>query len=374
MKALMIETGGWGGICHYTFCLCNALADKGVDTKLLSGSPYELDAFDRAFELEAVFDAYAPYLQKCRTVIDGIRAYHPDVVHIQSTFSARRDWALYAAIQLMGYPVVFTAHNIVPHDESERSAPGMLVGYDLIYSIADQIIVHGDGPLRDLSKDFKPDTKKVTVIPHGDYSLFSQGSLSNAREQIGIPEELRVILAFGAIRDYKGIPELIDAFARVCGAHPDTLLAIVGKPIGVDPANYVRQIDRLGLSDRVYLKPEYVEAADMGLYLSSADIMAFPYRNIAQSGALQLAYAFAKPVLVTAVGAFPETVEHEGNGLVVPPDDPEALANGLDRLLSCDRAELERMGNRSAELAGTNHAWPDAADKTVDVYQRALGN
>jgi glycosyltransferase involved in cell wall biosynthesis len=247
--------------------------------------------------------------------------------------------------------------------------------YRLIYALPDRIIAHSQAARSELMGHFGVSSHRIAVIPHGDYSFADTGeriSPSEAKQWLGVPAQGRLILAFGAMREYKGIPDLIDAFARVSRTFPDSRLAIAGRPQGVDPEAYRDQARRLGISSQVVIRPEYVPFEHIGHYFQAADVAVFPYRRISQSGALQLAYAFAKPVVVTRVGAFPETVQEGENGLVVAPADPPALADALVRLLGMSSEELSRMGLQSQKLAESRYSWEDIAHTTAALYARLL--
>ena len=372
---LMVESGGWGGLGHYAYNLCQALAGVGCRVTLVTGSPYELRTLPRGFVLDACIPGDATYVQKLKRLAGRIRTSRPRLLHIQSTFGARRDWVGLIVLKLLGYPIVLTAHDVVPHDAPERNALGMHFSFRVIYALCDRIVVHSEAIRRQLIERFKTTPSRLTVIPHGDYTFAGecgQMDAAEAKRWLGIPVRDRLVLAFGAIREYKGVPDLIDAFAEVADAMPDVRLAIVGKPIGVDPEVYRSQIRETGLESRVLLRAEYVPFHLIARYFQAAHIAVFPYRSASQSGALQLAYAFAKPVVVTRVGALPETVMQGDNGLVVPPAEPAALAKALLRLLSMDEPDLLRMGQRSLELAETRHSWEDIAHKTTALYGQVL--
>ena len=272
-------------------------------------------------------------------------------------------------------PLVFTAHNVLPHEGEERDATGMRLAYRLIYALSDAIIVHSENVRMELFRQFSPSPEKIAVIPHGDYIFADKDSRTDpteAKAWLGVPPDGRLILAFGTIRTYKGVPDLIKAFARVARVVPDAYLAIVGKPIGIDLEVYRALIERHDLNHHIIFRPGYVPFEDIARCFQAADIAAFPYRAIAQSGALQLAYAFAKPVVVTRVGALPETVQNGRNGLVVPPSNPHALADALIHLLNQEADELLEMGQRSLTLAQTQHSWEEIAYKTKALYGQLL--
>lgn len=372
-RVVVLESGGWGGLAHYSYNLAEALAAAGCEVTLQTGGPFELEALPRAFALRT-FDPAATYSQRWHETRHTLTDTGSAVLHLQSTISARRDWLWLYRLKARGFRLVVTVHNVLPHDRAEREALGMRWAFARIYRMSDALIAHGEETRRQLIEDFGVPAERVHVIAHGDFA-FAAGhhDRDTARAAFGLSGGARMLLAFGALRDYKGIPELIDAFAAVAGEFPEARLFIVGKPIRVDPAEYRRRIARHGLDERVVLRDEYVPFEDIGAYFAACDVAVYPYRNIYQSGALQLAYGAGRPVVATRVGELAATVREGVNGLLVPPNDPAALAGALRDMLSRSTDELRAMGDRSRELAGSHHSWSDAARQTFEVYRRVTG-
>lgn len=372
-RVVMLESGGWGGLAHYSYNLAQALAAAGCAVTLQTGGPFELDALPRAFALRT-FAPGTAYTQRWRETRRTLADTGATILHLQSTLSARRDWLWLRRLRWGGCRLVVTAHNVLPHDRAEREAFGMRFAFARIYGGSNAVIAHGEETRRQLVADFGVPEARVSVIAHGDYG-FATGNHTRAaaRAAFGLADDARMLLAFGALRDYKGIPELIEAFAAVAGESPNARLFIVGKPIRVDTAAYRRRIAELGVADRVVLRDEYVPFEDIGAYFAACDVAVYPYRHIYQSGALQLAYGAGRPVVATRVGELSSTVQHGVNGLLVPPHDPAALAAALRDMLARSPQQLRDMGERSRELAGAHHSWQEAARRTVQIYQRIGG-
>jgi len=373
MKILMLETGGWGGICHYSYNLCQALANAGASVLLLTAAPYELKDQPHNFEVVTPFDANTSYGKQIRKVIAAYRAYRPDIVHVQSTFSARKDWLILGLCKWLNIPIVYTAHNVLPHDASEKNARGMQWAYGKLYHYAKHIIAHSTDSRDSILQLFSPPTQKISVIPHGNY-VFAESDTPRtktaSKNYLGLRNNTRYVLAFGTIRPYKGTEDLLDAFARIAPQLGDVNLLIAGKPIGQNPEDLIAYIHKLNLQDRVVFRPDYIDLEDIAHYFEACDIAAYPYHAIYQSGALQLAYAFARPVIATAVGAFPETVDNGQNGLLISPRNPSELAQGLSEMLSYSTEKIDAMGKHSRHLADTRYAWPSVAEKTIAIYQQ----
>ncbi len=126
-----------------------------------------------------------------------------------------------------------------------------------------------------------------------------------------------MILFFGLLRPYKGIDTLLEAFRKVKGAE----LWIAGNPrMDVEPLRKLAA----EAPGRVRFLTRFVEDAEIPAIMRRADIVALPYRDVEHSGVLYAALAFGKPMVLSAVGGFPE-VAAQGAARLVPPEDPVAL-------------------------------------------------
>jgi glycosyltransferase involved in cell wall biosynthesis len=131
-------------------------------------------------------------------------------------------------------------------------------------------------------------------------------------------------LFFGRIQRYKGIDLLLEAFQLVLKQAPLARLVIAGSGnFWFDPESYGIPEKNLCIINRFIPGPEL---ADL---IESSRVVVCPYRDATQSGVVMSAFAFCKPVIVTDVGALREVVEHEVTGLVVPPDDADALSQAM---------------------------------------------
>lgn len=370
MKVLMIEIGGWGGIAHYTYNLCQALADKEAEVVLFTNAEYELDEFPRNFSLKKIINNSWPYFKKVRALVKAVNSEKADIVHFQSIFTARRDWVWFLLLRLFGAAaVVFTAHNVLPHEEEEAKTKGVAFSLGQIYRSSNAIVVHTKESKVNLINKFGIKKDKVNVIAHGNYVFLSEintVSKQQARRQLGIEQNTKIVLAFGTIRKYKGLDYLIPAFKQALEKAGNAKLVIAGLPIRASIQYYEGLINKNGLGENVIFKPEYIPLSDLSIYLRAADAAVFAYTDIDESGALQLALAFSKPVVVTNVGAFYQAVDEGKNGYIVRPRDTRDLASGIIKVLL--RNDLDVMGEYSLKLAQERYSWQDIAGKTIDMY------
>jgi glycosyltransferase involved in cell wall biosynthesis len=351
-----------------------ALAAKNeIDCCLLTDQAYELDALPRQFKIiKRPLNDHA-YFMSLMMVVQAMVEYKPHIVHVQTMLTARKDWFFFLLARMSGVKIVFTAHNVLPHEDAEKKALFMKSSFKIIYACSRKIIVHSRFSQEKLSSLFKIDRAKIQVIPHGNYLFFRTREMSkqDAHQALGFAPEKKIILQFGALRGYKGLDILLDAFARVRRENSSALLLIVGKPINLDPAVLSRRIKELGLENDVVLKAEYIPFESMQLYFFSADVVVFPYKEIDMSGSLQLAYAFAKPVICARSGGLPEVVRDKENGVLVRPNDSIDLANGMEYVLGSDDV-IAKMGDASLRLARDDFSWDRIAASTIRVYRDAV--
>ncbi|WP_261571014.1 glycosyltransferase [Frankia gtarii] len=138
----------------------------------------------------------------------------------------------------------------------------------------------------------------------------------------------RSLLFFGLVRPYKGLDVLLRALAR---GPADVRLTVAGEFWG-DAAQTTHLIAELGLTGRVDVRAGYVDAAEVPGLFAAADALVLPYRAGTASQNVDLAHLHGRPVIATTVGTLATAVRDGVDGLLVPPDDVDALAAALRRL------------------------------------------
>ncbi len=223
---------------------------------------------------------------------------------------------------------VVICHNVVPHEPTPlaNSCARAVLGR------AGLIVAHSQEMHRELLQlgvnarivdAFHPrfSAPDLAVLP-------SAGEVANEHARQGNPE--LSLLAFGAVRPYKGIDVAIRALSRVDRSlHVRLTVAGVFWDGGVELA---RLVSELCLEDRVELRDGFVSNEEAALLFSAADAAVLPYRSATQSGVAQLAFAYGIPVIATSVGGLPEAIADGVDGLLCPAEDPDALAAAISRL------------------------------------------
>lgn len=263
-------------------------------------------------------------------------------------------------------PVVFTVHNVSGHDGG-----GLFVAVSkILFRLGDHFIVHTEANRRRLIRQYGIAPRHISVIAHGslDFQVDAAADRERLRQEMGIGPAHKVVLIFGAIRPYKGLDVAIRAFAEVVKKVPEAMLLVAGKPW--EPwGGYHDLIQHLGLQDKVITRLDYVPAARVHRFFGAADLVVLPYRRFeSQSGVGATAVAFRTPMIVSDVGGLPELVADRR--AVVLPDDPEALAEAICRVLR-DRDFLDQL-RLSLDLVAETSRWDGIAKSTWILYKHVL--
>jgi glycosyltransferase involved in cell wall biosynthesis len=200
---------------------------------------------------------------------------------------------------------------------------------------------------------------RTTVIPHGPY-MFPPPTKQRAaiRQQLGIPENANLLLAFGLIRDTKNLDLVIEAMREV----PEVHLLVAGrelsgmqKPVG----HYQALASRLGVAGRCHWDIRHIPENEVGNYFEAADLVLLTYGGAfsSASGVLNAAVNFRKPCLASSGRSNLRTVvEKYSLGYWVEPDSAPAIVDGLRLWLrqkpspGWDRYHAENSWRRNAEL------------------------
>ena len=153
-------------------------------------------------------------------------------------------------------------------------------------------------------------------------------TLNHTKERLGYSPKNKVLLFFGYVRKYKGLDLLLDAMPDILKEIPETRLLIVGEFYD-DPNPYIERIKEIGVSDYVKIVNKFVSNEVVGEYYLASDVNILPYRSATQSGILNIAYGLLKPVIVTNVGGLSEFVKDGNTGIIIEPNSPNAIANGV---------------------------------------------
>jgi glycosyltransferase involved in cell wall biosynthesis len=279
--------------------------------------------------------------------------------------------------KLAGKKVVFTAHNINAGRRDKNDTWLNRITLEYQYRLADHVFVHTQKMKDELVEEFNVKAEAVTVIPYGINNAvpFTDLTREEARRKLGLQNDEKAILYFGAIKKYKGLEYLVAAFQQIAACGHYRLIIAGERKKGYE--EYWRSIQAKIQSDssreKVLQKIEFIPDAETETYFKAADVAVLPYTEIFQSGILFLAYAYGLPVIATDVGSFSRDIVEGKTGLVCKPRDPDDLATKIRQYFEMDLyKELEHRRQEIREYVLSRHSWGIVADMTRDVYSKLL--
>lgn len=376
---------------HYAFGLAMALIAKGagldvIGSDLIDGPEMHSAPQLRFLNLYGSKQEASVASKIKRVLLSYVRLIRyaatakPGIFHIlwNNKFEVFDRTLLMLYYKMLGKKIVLTAHNVNAGRRDSRDS--LLNRFTLAaqYRLADHIFVHTKKMKDELVERFQVKSAAIKIIPYGINNAVPDTGLTSARarQRLGIREEERTILFFGAIKPYKGLEYLVAAFQKIAAVHGDYRLIIAGerKKGGEDYLSAIQQtIARDSSRQQVIQQIDFIPDDETELYFKAADVAVLPYTEIFQSGVLFLAYSFGLPVIATDVGSFKEDIVEGRNGFVCKPCDSDDLAAALQRYFAGDLFQnLEQRRKEIRDDALSNHSWDVVGDLTRDVYAALL--
>lgn len=324
-----------GGIAHYTSLMYQALCKKHDVTLISYKMQYPKILFrkeqkDYSNDLFKVDDALFlintanPF--NILGVAGRINKMKPDMVIMQwwHPYFAPCYRILCGSLHKQ-IKKIFVCHNVFPHERfpMDRFLTKMVLKQ------GNGFIVHSKSDGKDLESIDKSFVYREN--PHPTYNAFKISNISKeeARRQLNIGNEKKLLLFFGFIREYKGLKHLLKAMPVLKEQYDtDIRLLVVGSFDG-DKDDYMKIINDNNVSDVVDVIDGYIPDNEVEKYFAACDLVVLPYESATQSGIVQIAYGFEKPVIVTNVGGLPDVVEDGVTGYIVEPMNSDALSNRI---------------------------------------------
>lgn len=295
-----------------------------------------------------------PSLREIRSTMKEIKEINPDVIHLQPC-----TWINLALPFLKKYPIVTTIHD--PFPMKGRTMTLVTYPFQILQMFfSDKLLVWGNYTKELLQNQFSIFEKKIEVVPYGGHEIFQKWGVDD------FTESENVVLFFGQIHGHKGLDYLIKAEPIIRSEVPDLEIIIVGK--GRLPS---KLIDNKTQSKVFKIYNYFVPYPHLIELLKKSSLVVFPYMEATQSGGMFMAFAFKKAIVATKVGNFPEYIDNGKNGLIVPPNNPKALADAIVYLLKNEDIR-RKMGREAYNKMKRDFSWRISAEKHIEVYERLL--
>jgi alpha-maltose-1-phosphate synthase len=343
---------------EYTVEYSNALS-KQVDLLLIlpKSTPAEaLELVDKSIKLVIVD---LPRIRNPRNLLlmsqisKKIKSFKPDLLHVV----ASHPWYLFLLYPLRHIPLVNSIHDVKLHPGEEKLRTK--IAQQIMRWFTDYHIVHASVQKRILIEDWKMPENKIQVVPFTSWNIFlNWGNKS-------VTEEKDTILFFGRVQRYKGLQYLFQAEPLVAEKVPGVRFIVAG---GGDLRPYMRYLNS---GERFTFINEYLTNPQVSDLFRRASLVVLPYTEASQSGVLQIAYAFKKPVVTTNVGSMPEYVVDGTCGRIIEPANSETLAGAIVDVISNDDRR-RRMGEQAYDFMERQYPMTKVVKETLEVYRKAI--
>lgn len=361
-----------GGIAHLNESLCRAFIKSGDNAEIVSFSlqypsilfpgktQKEKGETPQDITIHTKINSVNPF--NWFSVASFIKEQKPDIVIFRywMPFMAPCLGTIARLVKNKNTKTIAICDNIIPHEK--RLGDSILTQY-FVNSI-DAFVVMSKSVEVDLQKFDQQ--KPSTFIPHPVYDIFGKAvSKEEAQKKLDLNPSDKHILFFGFIRKYKGLDLLLNALANTQLKALNIKLIIAGEFYDKKD-DYLQLIKEHNLENNVIIRSDFIPSEDVKYYFCASDMVVQPYHTATQSGVTQIAYHFARPMLVTNVGGLAEIVTNGRVGYVTDTNS-EAISSALSDFYQNNR-EQEFSANAATDSA--KFSWENMVKGIKELAQK----
>lgn len=306
--------------------------------------------------------------------LEGFGIWHIHWTYAFSTTWARRLPFGLQAIQLwytvcltiariLGYKIVWTAHNILPHEPIFRDD---VAARTQLTHVADAVIAHQDVAVPKLES---LGARNIHIIPAGSYTGEYKSGISRheARQRLGLGLEDRVVVFLGNILPYKQVDWLLKAANQLSDEDLHLRVVVAGECRDSEMLAVLRRL-AAEAGPRVVARFGHVPDDEIQVYFASADAAALPFSRITSSSSAILAMSFGVPLLLPDL---PELAYFPDSVAIRYAPRFEALVDALAQVSAVDAEVLSRLSDGARRYV-ESLSWEQSGRDTVALYEELL--
>ena len=173
---------------------------------------------------------------------------------------------------------------------------------------------------------------------------------------------------YGRISRYKGVDVLLKAFTKIKPMFSDVKLIIAGK------GDFHFDVTPYQNDDQIEFRNSFITLEDLGSMIRNCEFSVCPYISATQSGVVASVLALGKPLIVTNVGGLPSMIEDGRSGLIIEPNNVEALANAMKSLLE-NKTKLDSMCEFVVKNSNSGScSWENISNIYMEIYKNVAKN
>ena len=276
--------------------------------------------------------------------------FKPDYIHfdwIQSYYIRKKHW-----MSLMLLPVfilqvlyvkhftktkvVWTLHNIMPHNIGHLNFNRWVRHF--FAKQCEWVRVFSDDSILRATKELGINKEKFIVVPEGDYTSVYPNTITQqeARNELNLAQDSKVLLSLGYIKPYKGIERLIEIFSKIKDKHVKLIIAgqIMDQVYFDNLQNNITRLD----DKRIQLLGVFIPVEKLQIYYNAADVVVLPFDKVENSGSAIMAMGFRKPIVAPKMGVLKKRLSQQQDLLY------SNLEEGLRKAISLSKNELFDIG------------------------------
>lgn len=315
---------------------------------------------------------FLSYLKSQIKLLFILKSEKPEIIHFQWFKVPLLDCILLKFIKRLSpkSKIIFTAHNVLPHDTGNKYKKI----YNKIYNLLDGIIVHTNRSKEEIKDQFNIYNDKIRVIPHGLLELnYDENNTKKIKSEVHENNNLgdKIVLGFiGSIRKNKGIELLLDVWEENEFLNNNEIILLIAGSCKNDKLN--KRIEEMNNYKNVIIDIRFLPLDNFAAYMKVSDIILLPYLNISQSGVLLSVLAEEKPVLVSDRGGLTDPFEVGEIGWVIEPTESD-LRDCLREIIN-NKNEIRKIKNNEELWTKVKqyYSWKDIGKKTTAFYESLL--
>jgi len=322
-----------GGISRFALELAKTYQEQGAQVQMFTfirqypvllfpGKSQTSDFQDTSLlPTQRILIPYLPHTWN--NALRCIQKWQPEILVISYSLPFFAPAYAWIGNRLKGIRIIYLAHNIEFHE----AWPGANLLTRLAFQPSERIVVLSESCLKALHRRMPASIASKGVKGfHPIYDCFRQ----TKPDSVPKPDLTPTVLFFGLIKPYKGLDVLIKAMKQVRKRLPVIRLLIAGEVYQGDKY-YQSLIRQLKLQDIIETHFRFIPDQEVEAFFRRSQVCVLPYKTATQSGIIAMAYSFDLPLIASDVGGLSEYIESGKTGLLVPPNDPEALAAAIIR-------------------------------------------
>lgn len=376
----------FSGLSAYIICLANALSEhdnvsvallRNLLPKFLYPGKGHLDRQDYSLNFLPVIEIYdgldwnspPSWFRACQF----LKQQKTDVIVMQWWTSSVAHMQLFLAITntlKIKSKLILEMHEIVdPLEESILPIRlySRIMGR-LLMSRVDAFVVHSNSVKHQVARIYHLSDSSIFVIPFGLYDAYYRHiDKQEAIDKLGIKERF-VILYFGLIRKYKGVPYLVEAFNKLPqDVAQHSQLVIAGEDWG-DETSLGDMINSSPYKEQITYKPQFIPDDMIPRYFSAADVVVLPYLRTAGSAVANITMAYGKPIITSNLETMRECLKGYEGASFAPVGDSATIAKKLLEIYA------QHKSGKPLIYSPPQNTWDEVARRYEEIIEQLCKN